>query len=307
MFFKKGEWMKFLKKIPLILIAIAITSCATTKTAQQSSYDIESKTVSIKSETRGVEIPGTLVTPVGEGVFPVVVIAHGHGGNREENGGLTNIAETLGKNGIASIRIDFPGCGESSEGFELNTVSNMIDDVNSALTYVTSLDSINSEKIGIFGYSMGGRIAVKMIGDDPEKFTGAVLLAPAADDFTMINFLGGQEAWDNYYKEADENGSAAFTTIYGQTQKLSKEFFEDLTETGLIEKAKAFKGKSLVIYGEDDNVVSSEVSKSVAEALGGKSLDVTGDTHSYSFYSDKPEIRKSIVDGTVNLFVEALK
>ncbi|MDC7125815.1 MAG: alpha/beta fold hydrolase [Spirochaetales bacterium] len=299
--------MKFLKKIPLILIAIAITSCATTKTAQQSSYDIESKTVSIKSETRGVEIPGTLVTPVGEGVFPVVVIAHGHGGNREENGGLTNIAETLGKNGIASIRIDFPGCGESSEGFELNTVSNMIDDVNSALTYVTSLDSINSEKIGIFGYSMGGRIAVKMIGDDPEKFTGAVLLAPAADDFTMINFLGGQEAWDNYYKEADENGSAAFTTIYGQTQKLSKEFFEDLTETGLIEKAKAFKGKSLVIYGEDDNVVSSEVSKSVAEALGGKSLDVTGDTHSYSFYSDKPEIRKSIVDGTVNLFVEALK
>ena len=55
---------------------------------------------------RSTTIKGTVVMPkVAEGVkVPLVVIAHGHGGNREENGGLTGVAEALAKAGIASVR-----------------------------------------------------------------------------------------------------------------------------------------------------------------------------------------------------------
>ena len=287
-----------------MLVVLAISGCMTAQRSEIGSYEIEAASISVPVESRDVTIPGTLVMPVGKGKFPLVVIAHGHGGTREENGGLTNIAEELAHHGIASIRVDFSGCGESSESFQQNTLSNMIDDVNAALAYVESFQAIDSKKLGIFGYSMGGRIAVAMIAEEPERFDAAVLLAPAADDQTMVNFLGGQDAWNKYYETAQSNGYTNFTTLFGQEQELSQEWFEDLEDSTLLERAQAYSGKSLVIYGEDDFVVSPEVSKATAAALGSVLLDVTGDTHSYSFYSDNPEIRSAILDGTVGLFLD---
>ncbi len=72
-----------------------------------------------------------------------------------------------------------------------------------------------------------------------------------------------------------------------------------------IDRASEYSGEALVIYGEDDYVVDPMVSKATAEALGCSVLDVTGDTHSYSFYSDSPDIRSAIIAGTVDTFRKA--
>lgn len=59
--------------------------------------------------------------------------------------------------------MDFPGCGESTEPFTENYLSNMISDSNA-----------DANNLGIFGYSMGGRIALT-IGeqkDNPYKVMG---------------------------------------------------------------------------------------------------------------------------------------
>ena len=142
---------------------------------------------------------------------------------------------------------------------------------------------IDAGRLGIFGYSMGGRIALAMATDGNHDFDGMVLLAPAVDGETMINFLGGQEAWDGHYEEAKARGFTVFTTIFGAVQELSREWFDDLLAYDPIDRAHAYEGEALVIYGEDDFVVSPDVSKAAAKALGCPALDVTGDTHSYSF------------------------
>ncbi len=295
-----------LKYLLFIVVSLfLLSSCMTTRVTETADYKIETFTVGIP--IRDSLIPASVVTPVGKGKFPLVVMAHGHGGSRDENGGYSNIAEELGKHGIASIRMDFPGCGESTENFQINTLSNMIDDVDASIDYVINNYAIDSKRIGIFGYSMGGRIALAMATDGSHNFDGMVLLAPAVDSMTMVNFLGGQDAWDNFYAKAKTDGYADFTTIFGAQQQLSLEWFEDLLAYDPIDKASEYSGVALVIYGEDDFVVNPLVSKDTAKALNSLTLDVTGDTHSYSFYSDSPEIRSAILNGTIEIFIQAFR
>ena len=276
-----------------------------TSVSEVAEYKIERHSVLIP--TRASTIPATVVIPVTNGQFPLVVMAHGHGGSKDENGGYKNIAEELAKHGIATVRMDFSGSGESTESFQLNTLSNMIDDVDLSIEYLLANYPIDQNSIGIFGYSMGGRVALSMATDGAHDFDGMVLLAPAVDGNTMVEFLGGQDAWDGFYETALANGYADFTTVYGAKQELSLEWFDDLSAFNPLDRASEYKGEALVIYGEDDFVVSSAVSKAAAAGLGADTLDVTGDTHSYSFYSDSPKIRTAIIDGTVTTFLKAFK
>src|SRR5882724_10514479 len=71
-------------------------------------FDFTATTVTPVS--RGVRVPAVLTAPKVTGKYPLVVMAHGHGGSKDENGGFTAIANALASRGIASIRMDFPGC-----------------------------------------------------------------------------------------------------------------------------------------------------------------------------------------------------
>jgi dienelactone hydrolase len=257
----------------------------------------------------GVQVPATVEVPDGDGPFPLVVLAHGHGGSRQENIGFAAIAEALKAKGIASIRMDFPGCGESTEGFRLNTLSNMKADVLSAIAFAAANYPVDAQRVGIFGYSMGGRIALELISEKAYDFSAAVFLAPAASTENLKGLFGGKDAWDTMKAEAQSNGFVTFTTIYGQTQELSQGWFDDLeaVENPAPAAVQAFTGKALVIYGADDEAVSPSVSQAVADAFGVSATDATGDGHSYGFYSDKTDVLNTVAGGAAELFAEALR
>ena len=54
-------------------------------------------------------------------------------GSRDESGEFTAVADGLAERGIASMRIDFPGCNESTESFLEYNFKNMSDDLDAAL------------------------------------------------------------------------------------------------------------------------------------------------------------------------------
>ena len=146
----------------------------------------------ITYQSRGVEVPATVEVPQTDGEISVVVLIHGHGGSRDEYLGFPVVAEALADRGIASIRMDFPGCGESSESFQENTLTNMKTDVLAAIDYMKA--NYDVDDIGLFGYSMGGRIALELLAEDKVDPDAVVLLAPAADTEDMKNLFGGPEA-----------------------------------------------------------------------------------------------------------------
>lgn len=267
-----------------------------------------SEKVMIKS--RGIDIPAVFTYPVAqEGKkYPVVVMAHGHGGDKDTAGGFVDVSKDLASNGIASIRMDFSGCGESSEPFTNNTVTNMLADIDSSLSYVMGKNMVDKEKVGLLGYSMGGRLALLEAGRNPIYKT-VTLWAPAGTNgiSSMIDFLGGQDEYTKLSNEAKEKGSTLLTTRWGQEQELSAKWFEDMIQTKPLEDIKNYTGSMLVVYGDKDDVVYPYIDKAVIEAGTNCSLVkehiLEGADHSFGLYNDD----KSIADETVNVTVEFLK
>ena len=116
-----------MRKIPLgaAASALALIVCLGCATAPKAAGPCEFKAENVTILSRGAKVPAVLTVPAVKGRVPLVVMAHGHGGSKDEAGGFTAIAEALAKEGIASIRMDFPGCGASVEPFTQNTVTNM--------------------------------------------------------------------------------------------------------------------------------------------------------------------------------------
>lgn len=287
--------MKKLVLIALSLMLVLSLSVSAMAASTVVSYD-----------SRGAKIPATLVTPDGVDAYPLVVLCHGHGGSREENVGFAAVADALAAQGIASIRMDFPGCGESAESFQLNTLSNMKADVAAAIEYAKANTGMTT--LGLMGYSMGGRIVLEMLAEGAAA-DAAVLLAPANSTPDLKALFGGAENYDNLQATAEKEGFVAFTTIYGQTQELSKAWFADLLvyENAAAKAQEVFKGASLVIWGTDDEAVSPSVSAEVAEILSAKTVEATGEGHGYGFYSEDATVRNLVAESIAAFCAENLK
>lgn len=283
-----------MKKLSVLLCVLAALCLSLTCVAE---------TTDITYESRGVEVPATVVTPDDAETYPVVVLCHGHGGNRAE---LAPVQAALAEAGVASIAMDFPGCGDSTESFQLNILSNMETDAKAAIDYAK--DTMGATKIGLFGYSMGGRIVLELLADGTAS-DACAFLAPAADTEDLKNLFGGAEAYETMRAEAETNGYVVFTTIYGQVQELSKDWFADLDRVAdsASAAAAAWQGPALVVYGSDDEAVNPTVSANVAEVLGAETFDCTGEGHGYGLYSEDDTVRNQMTGKVAEFFAENLK
>ena len=211
--------IKLLTVVPSFLLLVAAGTCA--------AADFEYESVDKFVESRGVQVPVTWTYPMGEvgQKFPLVVMAHGHGGSRKESGSFDRVANDLAARGVATIRMDFPGCGDSTESFANNNLSNMLDDILASRDYAVSQPQIDADRVGLFGWSMGGRL-VLMLSDRNDEFGAVATWAPAVTPGagSMVEFLGGPDAYAASKATAKSDGFVPFTTRWGQEQKLGLNF-----------------------------------------------------------------------------------
>ncbi len=256
------------------------------------------------------EIPTVVKMPTNtDGVpVPAVVMIHGHGGSKSENGGFESIATELAMAGYATIRLDFAGCGESTASFQENYISNMVSDVEAALGYLGANFNIDTDRIGVLGYSMGGRIAMEFLTDDDNPFAAAILLAGSVDDgeVSSVGIMGGQESYDAFYAEAEENGFAA-VPWFGNTLEVSLEWFDEMNDSEPLKNADDYEGPVLIIAGEADTTVPMSVAEEAMEALPQhESLIIPEADHGYGFYSDQPEVTRILEEGIVSFIKKEL-
>lgn len=288
------------------------TSEVSTEAGEEAKVQYEFTSEALEIDSREVKVPATVVIPVGEEgqQFPFVVMAHGHGGMRDVAGSYQRVAEGLAKNGIASIRMDFSGCGESKESFKDNNISNMLADVTSSIDYMKAIEKIDGEKVAVIGYSMGGRIAI--LSTENHDFDAMVLWAPAGTDGNdpMIAFLDGEENYGKLKSDAEANGSVMFTTRFGQEQELGKKFFEDLESTKPLEVVAKFKSPMLVINGSKDDIVEPRIPQAIidsaTEAKIVESVVIDGADHGLGIYSNETNYTDVLENSTVDFIIEHL-
>lgn len=190
------------------LAAIALCIVATVTLLQPNTNP---KNIEIPG-TRG-NIPATIQLPAksarGE-ELPLVVLCHGFTGNRQGDGHFAPLAEDLAAHGIATVRLDFAGCGDSTEPYANYTLANMAADVDSVIGYMQA--TYGTGKTALVGHSMGGRLAslYPQLGQYP--VTALALWSPAngaglqgLEFLSIDNFAAVEEL----AARADAEGSVA--------------------------------------------------------------------------------------------------
>lgn len=96
----------------------------------------------------------------GHNPAPGVVLFHGFTGDRMESHWLfVKCSRTLAKAGVASLRFDFFGSGESEGELREATLETEIADAEDAVGFFRRHQGVDSERIGLLGLSLGGAIA----------------------------------------------------------------------------------------------------------------------------------------------------
>ncbi|MDA0705080.1 MAG: alpha/beta fold hydrolase [Proteobacteria bacterium] len=297
--------------IVIFLSLGVLSACTPEQTAKPETTAIRSMDITI--ESRGVAVPVTVVMPaLAEGQrAPLVVMAHGHGGSRQEGGGYKLAAEAMAQRGIASIRMDFPGCGDSSESFTNNNLSNMLQDLHAARQYAVAQPEIDGERVGLLGYSMGGRLVV-LLAEVYPSYKVMVAWTPALNNGAEreIIELGGTEKYQALRDLARDTGVAEYTTRWGTTLQLGYRWFTDLEQTMPLASLAHFKGPLLVLYGDQDDVVPPAVSEAAIAAASNSSEVVrhvvASANHGLGFYTNQPEIAAEVTATTADFFAARL-
>lgn len=127
-------------------------------------YPYRTENIKFKNEQAGITLAGTLTLPKESSRFPAVILLTGSGPqNRDEevmgHKPFLVIADHLTRNGIAVLRFDDRGTGESEGNFQTATGADFATDAEAALKYLQGRKEIAPQKIGLLGHSEGGTIA----------------------------------------------------------------------------------------------------------------------------------------------------
>lgn len=238
----------------------SLADAAAALAASMAEYEVSESDVSFSNE--GQNIIGTLAMPDGEGPFPVALLLHGFTGTRHElpvvgteDTMFSRAARWLGERGVASLRIDFRGSGESEGAWADTTFSGQIADTIAALDYLEMLDGVDSANMSILGLSQGGLVGAATAGRDM-RVSNLVLWSAVSNPVMSYGILLG---YDTLLAGASA-GEEALTIVlpWGAETALKGPFFEDIFLVDPVAEVASFGGPLLAIVGSRDTTVTPQ-------------------------------------------------
>lgn len=131
----------------------------------------------------GHTLAGTLTRPDGQGPFPAAVIVPGSGPvDRDSNvkskrlDVTRQLAVALAKAGVASLRYDKRGVGESTGNFRATGFYDNADDVEAVLGALAASPDVDASRLVLVGHSEGAALSA-MVAARSELPAGVVLLS----------------------------------------------------------------------------------------------------------------------------------
>jgi dipeptidyl-peptidase 4 len=141
----------------------------------------------------------------------------------------------MAEHGFVVFTLDNRGSANRGKGFEQVTFRKLgteeMNDQLDGVKYLKSLSYVDTNRIGVHGWSFGGFMTVSMMTRHPGTFKVAVAGGPVID-------------WDYY--------EVMYTERYMDTPQDNKEGYDNSNLLNYVDK---LKGKMLLIHGTADDVV----------------------------------------------------
>jgi len=197
------------------------------------------ETEKVYFESEGQRISGILHLPERENP-PCVITSHGLLSNKNSEKYIA-LGDHISSGGMAMLRFDFRGIGESEGREEDNTISKKIADLSAAVDFIISYPILGNQ-IGLLGSSLGGFLSLMKASMD--KKIGAVVIWATP---LHMDDLGSKKQEEDYPLPPEA-------------------FFEDLPKHRLLPLLPKVSN-CLVIHGEKDELVSMEQALGIFNSL----------------------------------------
>lgn len=227
---------------------------------------------------------------------PGIVMCHGFTGQRMEAHFLfVKAARELCAAGFNVLRFDFRGSGESDGRFRDMTASREIEDALQALQVMRTEPTVDADRVGLIGLSLGGLVAACTAARDGDV-RALVLWSAVAD---MGEIVRGR--WD-MPKEPGADGREYYE--HGP-HEIGAEFLRDAMRVKPVDEIAGYAGPVLVVHGDADQSVPIEHAHRYMEAIpsdDAQLLVIEGADHTFSTVA----LEKEVIGATAAFFKERL-
>jgi len=193
----------------------------------------------------GEALAGILDLPVGE---PRAFALFAHCFTCSKNlKAATNISRSMTAAGIAVLRFDFTGLGQSDGAFEDTSFSSNVDDLLSAARW---LEQEHRAPQILFGHSLGGTAVLRAAPSVPAAVAVATIGSPS-DPAHVAQLFQESTA------ELREKGVAE-VRLGGRPFRIKEQFLDDLVEHDLSDSISGLRKALLVMHAPLDAIVEVE-------------------------------------------------
>jgi len=203
---------------------------------------MQSKKVSFYSKS-GVELLGRIEFPITRKPDAFAIFAHVFTGNKSLNA-TRHISRALTQNGIAVLRFDFTGLGESGGDFSNTNFSSNVEDIKAAAAYL--VEHYEAPSI-LVGHSLGGAAAIFAANEMDSIKAVATVGAPSEPEH--VTHLFGTSM------ETIERDGSAEVNIGGRVFTIKKQFLDDLKSKDMAGVMAKMRKAILVMHSPQDSVV----------------------------------------------------
>jgi uncharacterized protein len=285
--------------VPLLLVSSVILAGVGGMASAQGQSGFEEYAVTLENG-----IAGIMVEPQVDGPVPTVLMLHGFASQKDEVGDMyKRLAAALGEHGIASLRIDFRGWGESEGGMANSTVTGMVDDAATAYAFLLEQSFVDPDRIGLLGFSLGGAVSLVSAGQNPDWYQsmaiwswGGNLAEEMSDSFTP-------EQMDTAASEGEVTIDLGWREV-----TLGAGFFESLNALDVEAEFLNYGNSFLVVAGTED-FSGAYVDWFMDNAQGELKAAylIEGADHIYGVLTDDQTMAESVIETTADWFVMSLK
>jgi uncharacterized protein len=233
----------------------------------------------------GLQLVGTVVVPE-SGTDRALVLVHGGGVTREEAGFFGRLAQGVGEAGVASLRFDLRGHGESEGRQEDLTLSAILNDIQAAIEHVQAAADVTS--VSLLGVSFAGGICGYFAAKRPALVNRLVLGNPLLN--YKKRFIDDKPYWHNDRideeagRELAEHGFVAHSPTFKLSRPLLNEVFwlQPHTILGQIQ------APTLILHGTKDTFIPVESSRTAVTQLTceHKLVELEGAQHGFAVHDD---------------------